>query len=191
MEQFSGKVSEWVTWQMRGSGLGERVALKENIWYRQIILAFSFPFRKERLSKYQERQVGNENLSGSRDLGRIKKQKPARCQITWLDCLCTGFCYESRQGLCGKSKQMKPPREALTLGETGEKVVVLWTERVKWSRLVAEKVWWPMSGKEMWVCIPMKGPEKSQNSIHSRRKDKKRKPNEKKNYKTFYRFNTE
>ena len=31
MEQLSGKVSEWVTWQMRGSGLGERVALKENI----------------------------------------------------------------------------------------------------------------------------------------------------------------
>ena len=154
MEQFSGKVSEWVTWQMRGSGLGERVALKENIWYRQIILAFSFPFRKERLSKYQERQVGDENLSGSRDLGKIKKSKSQQ-DVKSPDLIAFGFCYESRQGLCGKSKQMKPPREALTLGETGEKVVVLWTERVKWSRLVAEKVWWPMSGKEMWVCIPM------------------------------------
>ena len=42
------------------------------------------------------------------------------------------------------------------------------------------KSMWPMSGKEMWVCIPMKGPDKSQNSIQSRRKNLRKKENPKK-----------
>ena len=188
MEQLSGKVSEWVTWQMRGSGLGERVALKENIWYRQIILAFSFPFRKERLSKYQERQVGNENLSGSRDLGRIKKQKPARCQITWLDCLrvllwkSTRIVWEKqadeateRGGDTGRESRgfMNGASQVEPLGRGKSMMTNVWKRNVS------------LHSHEG----PRKVPE--QHALAEKRFEKKRNPKEKKNYKTFYSYNTE